>query len=62
MDEDSCRIRRQNAVENLASVWHVVLNLLKKTQTFKAGVKKLHKANRCDIYRTEVLSALQKIR
>ena len=62
MDEDSCRIRRQNAVENLASVRHVVLNLLKKTQTFKAGVKrKLHKANRCDIYRAEVLSALPKI-
>lgn len=39
MDEDSCRISRQNAVENLASVRHVALNLLKKTQTFKAGVK-----------------------
>ena len=63
MDEDSCRIRRENAVENLASVRHVVLNLLKNTGSFKAGMKrKLHKANRCDIYRAEVLNALQKIR
>lgn len=61
MSEDQCRIRRENAVENFASVRHVAMNLLKKTIIFKAGVKrKMHKANRSDSYRESVLNALQK--
>ncbi|MCK5819248.1 MAG: ISAs1 family transposase [Psychromonas sp.] len=52
MGEDQCRIRRENVVGKLASVHHIALNLLKSTTSFKAGIKrKLHKANRCDIYR-----------
>lgn len=59
LNEDNCRIRRLNAVENFATVRHVVLNLLKSTTTFKAGVKrKSHKANRCDTYRESVLASL----
>ena len=61
MGEDNCRIRRENTVENFASVRHIALNLLKSTTSFKAGIKrKLHKANRCDIYRESVLNSLKK--
>ena len=41
MGEDQCRIRRENAVENLASVRHVALNLLKSTKMFHAGIKRM---------------------
>ena len=47
MGEDQCRIRRENSVENFASVRHIAINFLKSTSTFKAGIKrKQHKANR----------------
>ncbi len=29
MNEDACRIRKNNSTENLATVWHTSLNLLK---------------------------------
>ena len=62
MGEDQCRIRRENSVENLASVRHIALNLRKSTTTFKAGIKrKQHKANRCDIYRDKRSELVKKI-
>ncbi|MCK5819528.1 MAG: ISAs1 family transposase, partial [Psychromonas sp.] len=61
MGEDQCRIRRENSVENLASVRHIALNLRKSTTSFKAGTKrKVHKANRCDIYRESALNSFKK--
>ncbi len=39
LDEDACRIRKDNAPQNLALLRHIVLNLLKKEMTSKRGVK-----------------------
>lgn len=38
-DEDACRIRRENAPENFATLRHIALNLLKREPTSKRGVK-----------------------
>ncbi|MFT6349097.1 MAG: hypothetical protein ACJAYB_002112 [Psychromonas sp.] len=52
MNEDTCRIRQKNSTENLATVRHIALNILKKYRFFKGGVKRKHKqANRSDGYR-----------
>jgi predicted transposase YbfD/YdcC len=37
--EDSCRIRAENATENMATLRHMVLNLLKQEQSCKRGIK-----------------------
>jgi predicted transposase YbfD/YdcC len=37
--EDACRIREQNAAENMALLRHLVLNLLKQEQSCKRGIK-----------------------
>lgn len=51
MNEDACRIRMNNSTENLATVRHVALNLLKTDGSFKGGIKRKHKqANRSDSY------------
>lgn len=45
--EDECRIRRDQAGENLAVIRHIALNLLTEETSFKAGIKrKQKKANR----------------
>jgi len=37
--EDDCRIRAENATENMAILRHLVLNLLKQEQSCKRGIK-----------------------
>lgn len=37
--EDDCRIRAENATENMAILRHMVLNLLKQEQSCKRGIK-----------------------
>ena len=57
MNEDSCRIQREQAGENLAVVRHIALNLLTEEKTFKAGIKrKQKKANRNNTYLSQVLA------
>lgn len=38
-NEDDCRVRKDNGPQNLAALRHVSLNLLKRDQTTKAGIK-----------------------
>ncbi|MEZ8474715.1 hypothetical protein AB6C60_12545 [Vibrio cyclitrophicus] len=38
--EDECRIRREQAGENLAVIRHIALNLLTEETSFKAGIKR----------------------
>jgi predicted transposase YbfD/YdcC len=38
-DEDACRIRRENAPENFATLRHIALNLLRREPSSKRGVK-----------------------
>lgn len=38
-NEDDCRVRKDNAPQNLAALRHVSLNLLKRDLTTKAGIK-----------------------
>ena len=57
MNEDACRIRRENAAENYAVVRHSALNLLNAEKTFKGGIKrKQKKANRNLDYLEQVLT------
>jgi predicted transposase YbfD/YdcC len=57
MNEDSCRIQREQAGENLAVFRHIALNLLIEDKTFKAGIKrKQKKANRSNAYLSQVLA------
>ena len=59
MNEDACRIRQRNSTENLATVRHTSLNLLKSDKSFSAGIKRKHKqANRSDEYREKIISGL----
>lgn len=56
--EDDCRVRTGNAPQNLATLRHLALNLLKRETTTKAGVKtKRHKAGWSTDYLAKVLSA-----
>lgn len=62
MNEDACRIRQKNSTENLATVRHVALNLLKTDRSFTGGIKRKHKqANRSDTYREAIVSGLSLI-
>jgi hypothetical protein len=62
MNEDACRIRMNNSKENLATVRHVALNLLKTDGSFKSGIKREHKQeNRSDSYRATIVSGLSLI-
>ncbi len=38
-DEDACRVRRENGPENLATLRHMALNLLRREPTSRRGVK-----------------------
>ena len=40
-DEDRCRIRKDNAPENMASLRHIVLNMIKQEKSFKEKDSKL---------------------
>ncbi|PMI83685.1 transposase, partial [Vibrio splendidus] len=55
--EDECRIRREQAGENLAVIRDIALNLLTEEISFKAGIKrKQKKANRNNAYLSQVLA------
>ncbi|GAB2581474.1 ISAs1 family transposase [Nitrincola alkalisediminis] len=41
--EDACRIRREDAAENLAGIRHIAMNFLKSEKTFKAGIQRKRK-------------------
>jgi len=57
MNEDACRIRRENSAENYAIVRHTALNLLNADKTFKASIKRKQKrANRNTDYINQVLA------
>jgi hypothetical protein len=59
MNEYSCRIRQKNSTENLATVRHTSLNLLKNEKSFDGGIKRKHKqVNRSDSYQELVFSGL----
>ena len=59
MNEDACRIRQINSTENLATVRHTSLNLLKTDKSFQGGIKRKQKqANRSDAYREKIVSGL----
>jgi predicted transposase YbfD/YdcC len=56
-DEDQCRVRKDNAAENLAIVRHMALNLLKQEGSCKLGIKaKRHKAAWDNEYLLKVLA------
>ena len=56
MNEDTCRIRRDEAGENFAAIRHIALNLLNADKSFKAGLKrKRTRAGRNNSYLSEVL-------
>lgn len=38
LNEDHCRVRKNQAPENLAVLRHIALNLLKQEKTAKVGV------------------------
>jgi predicted transposase YbfD/YdcC len=57
LNEDACRIRRENSAENYAIVRHTALNLLNADKTFKASIKRKQKrANRKTDYINQVLT------
>lgn len=57
LNEDACRIRRENSAENYAIVRHTALNLLNADKTFKASIKRKQKrANRNTDYINQVLT------
>lgn len=56
--EDDCRVRTGHAAQNLATLRHLALNLLKRETTTKAGIKtKRHKAGWNTDYLRTVLAA-----
>lgn len=56
-NEDACRIRKDHAPQNLATLRHIALNLLRQEKTCKRGIKgKLHRAAWDDAYRLKVLT------
>lgn len=54
--EDACRIRKDNAPENLALIRHLALSLLRQDNSTKAGIKaKRHKAGWDDNFLASIL-------
>jgi hypothetical protein len=39
MNEDRCRVRKDQALENFAVLRHIALNLLKRKKTAKGGLQ-----------------------
>jgi predicted transposase YbfD/YdcC len=59
MREDDCRIRREQAGENMATIRHIAFNALKGDTSFKAGMKRKQKrASRNNAYLSHVLAGL----
>ncbi len=58
LNEDDCRIRKDNAPENFAVMRRLAVNLLGREKTHKRGVKnKQFKAAMDNEYLTKVLAA-----
>ena len=58
-NEDSSRIRKDNAPQNLAIIRHIALNLLNQDKTVKAGVKrKRNKAGWDNEYLEKILAGI----
>jgi predicted transposase YbfD/YdcC len=56
-DEDDCRIRKENAPQNLATVRHLALNLLRQEPTHRRGIKgRIRRAGWDDDYLLRVLA------
>jgi predicted transposase YbfD/YdcC len=56
-DEDDCRIRKENAPQNLATVRHLALNLLRQEQTHRRGIQgRIRRAGWDDDYLRQVLA------
>ena len=54
--EDDCRVRKDNAAENLAIIRHIAVNLLKSERSAKVGIKnKRLKAGWSEAYLLRVL-------
>jgi predicted transposase YbfD/YdcC len=59
MREDDCRIRREQAGENMATIRHIAFNALRGYTSFKAGMKRKQKrASRNSAYLSQVLAGL----
>ncbi|WP_188630588.1 hypothetical protein [Oceanisphaera marina] len=59
MREDDCRIRCEQAGENMAVIQHIAFNALKGDTSFKAGMKsKQKRASRNNAYLSHVLAGL----
>ncbi len=59
MREDDCRIRREQAGENMVAILHMAFNTLNSDTSFKAGIKRKQKrASRNTDYLSQVLSGL----
>lgn len=57
MNEDACRVRRENSAENYVTVRYTALNLLNADKTFKASIKQKQKrSNRNTDYIEQVLT------
>jgi predicted transposase YbfD/YdcC len=58
MDEDACRIRRENGAENFATLRHIALNLVRRERTATRGVKaRLKRAGWDEEYLLRVLAS-----
>lgn len=40
MNEDDCRIRRDNAAELFSGIRHIAVNILRQETVFKAGLRR----------------------
>jgi predicted transposase YbfD/YdcC len=57
-DEDDCRIRKANAPQNLATVRHIALNLLRQEKTSRRGIQgRIRRACWDDEYLMRVLAS-----
>lgn len=49
MNEDTSRIRRENAAEIISEIKYIALNLLRDYKDFKAGMKRIRKKTKLSI-------------
>jgi len=57
MHEDACRIRKDHAPQNMATLRHLALNLIRQETTHKRGVKtKIKRAGWDNAYLARLIS------